>query len=254
MKIGSVQRVETLRCGPYLFGPVNRLSVRQAPPIIRPVSTNSKYFDMVRIAPRKRRGTGQPRFVSETVEERVCEWEGCEANALHRAPKERGKPGDYRWFCFEHACRFNASYDFFAGMPEDEIATYQNAARYGDRPTWDLRQRAEHLGGWARAAGHAARGHSPFRDPYRFFRDPDDEKTQGKTGDEPPRRSPRTMERAALETLGLDETATLNEIKAKFKELVKRHHPDANGGDRSSEERLRQVIQAYDYLRKSGFC
>jgi DnaJ-class molecular chaperone len=46
----------------------------------------------------------------------------------------------------------------------------------------------------------------------------------------------------------------LNEIKARYKELVKRHHPDANGGDRSAEERLRKVIQAYDYLRKSGFC
>ncbi len=54
--------------------------------------------------------------------------------------------------------------------------------------------------------------------------------------------------------MDLEETATLIEIKSRYKELVKRHHPDANGGDRSAEERLRKVIQAYDYLRKSGFC
>ncbi len=67
------------------------------------------------------------------------------------------------------------------------------------------------------------------------------------------RRKPRALEQQALDTLGLDGTASLNEIKARYKELVKRHHPDANGGDRSAEERLRKVIQAYDYLRKSGY-
>ena len=42
-------------------------------------------------------------------------------------------------------------------------------------------------------------------------------------------------------------------IKARFKELVKRHHPDANGGDRSSEDKLREIIQAYNYLKSIGF-
>ena len=44
------------------------------------------------------------------------------------------------------------------------------------------------------------------------------------------------------------------EIKARYKLLVKRHHPDANGGDRSLEDRLREVIQAYSYLKSVGFC
>ena len=37
-------------------------------------------------------------------------------------------------------------------------------------------------------------------------------------------------------------------IKARYKELVKRLHPDANGGDRSSETRLQDVIVAYKTL------
>ena len=57
-----------------------------------------------------------------------------------------------------------------------------------------------------------------------------------------------------MEALGLDETAALNDIKARYKELVKRFHPDANGGNRAAEDQLRKVIQAYDYLKKSGFC
>ena len=47
--------------------------------------------------------------------------------------------------------------------------------------------------------------------------------------------------------------ATTAEIKVRFKALVKRHHPDANGGDRSTEDRLREIIQAYNYLKSIGF-
>ena len=64
----------------------------------------------------------------------------------------------------------------------------------------------------------------------------------------------RNAERKALEALGVELSATREEIKARFKLLVKRHHPDANGGDRSSEDRLRDIIQAYNYLKTAGFC
>ena len=55
-------------------------------------------------------------------------------------------------------------------------------------------------------------------------------------------------------TLGLDETADGAEVKARYKALVKRHHPDANGGARESEDKLREIIQAYSYLKSVGFC
>ena len=60
------------------------------------------------------------------------------------------------------------------------------------------------------------------------------------------------MQIRALELLNLDASATLHEIKARYKELVKRFHPDANGGDRGAEERLKQVIKAYGVLRAAG--
>ena len=61
-------------------------------------------------------------------------------------------------------------------------------------------------------------------------------------------------QRRALDVLGLEADAKRADIKAKFKVLVKRHHPDANGGDRTSEDRLREIIQAYNYLKSAGFC
>ena len=60
------------------------------------------------------------------------------------------------------------------------------------------------------------------------------------------------LQSIAMDTLQLAHNATLLEIKARYKELVKRFHPDANGGDRTAEERLKQVIKAYGVLRASG--
>jgi DnaJ-domain-containing protein 1 len=63
----------------------------------------------------------------------------------------------------------------------------------------------------------------------------------------------RNAERKALDVLGLEADANTQDIKVRFKVLVKRHHPDANGGDRSSEDRLRAIIEAYNYLKSVGF-
>jgi DnaJ-class molecular chaperone len=73
-------------------------------------------------------------------------------------------------------------------------------------------------------------------------------------GQGPEGRPVRNAERKALHTLGLEGCPSSAEIKKRFKQLVKRHHPDANGGDRSTEERLKDVIQAYNYLKAAGFC
>lgn len=70
-------------------------------------------------------------------------------------------------------------------------------------------------------------------------------------GGEP--RTVHNVERKALDALGLDAGASVEDVKTRFKALVKRHHPDANGGDRSSEDKLREIIQAYKYLKSIGF-
>ena len=70
---------------------------------------------------------------------------------------------------------------------------------------------------------------------------------------EPAGRSIRNAERKALSSLGLEADVTAADVKAKFKLLVKRHHPDANGGDRACEDKLREIIQAYNYLKTVGY-
>ena len=208
------------------------------------MNLNSKYFDLIRIAPRKAR----ERAKAQEPEKRGCEWPGCTAEARHRAPKGRGIENTFQWFCLDHVREFNQSYNFFDGMSDDDVAAYRESTVTGHRPTWKIGANP-----WAHTEhGRGFRGQSVFDDPFGFFRGQSDPSEGAK--DDMPRRPPRNAERRALEVLGLDATVSLNEIKSRYKELVKKHHPDANGGDKSAEERLRNVIQAYDYLKKSGFC
>lgn len=224
---------------------------------------NSKYFDSIRIAPRKRRGVEQPPHIRRMTREEApkgCEWSGCRELGKFRAPSikaaqaagalDTASSDQYSWFCETHIREFNQSYDFFKGMSDADVASFQRDALTGHRPTWGLGVNAAKAASGAHFASRAREG-SPFRDTFGFF-----DEGPGQEHREAPetRRKPRALEQQALDTLDLPASASLNEIKARYKELVKRHHPDANGGDRSAEERLRKVIQAYDYLRKSGFC
>jgi hypothetical protein len=182
-----------------------------------------------------------------------CDWDGCEQAGTHLAPKGRGHDGEYHRFCIDHVRLYNKSYDYFAGMDDDAVAQWQKDALTGHRPTWAVgvnpdgdtgRTRRESADfemprGWNRRSGSPRRifGRGGFRaEPV-----------------EPVRRA-KPLEKKALSTLDLPETATSEEIRARYKELVKRHHPDANGGDRSSEARLQEIIQAYKLLRQAGLA
>jgi len=62
--------------------------------------------------------------------------------------------------------------------------------------------------------------------------------------------------KAALRVFGLGERATLKEIKARYRELARQHHPDGgNGGD---TEEIYRVIEAnrviMDYVESYRFC
>jgi hypothetical protein len=205
------------------------------------MSTDSPLFDRIRVKPdqdRRLRADHPP-----------CEWPGCRGAATHRAPKGRTRENEYWRFCLDHVREYNHSYNFFAGMTTEDIARYQREAVVGHRPTWKMGMN----GGKPAGRSHSARfGPGGADDPFGLFRE-----TGGRAGAEHLRRREtrviRNAERKALETLGLEGTATTAEIKVRFKMLVKRHHPDATGGDRSSEERLREIIAAYNYLKSVGF-
>jgi hypothetical protein len=174
---------------------------------------------------------------------RPCGVKGCEAEGAYRVPKSREQLSTYLWLCLAHARQHNERWDYFKGMSEAEVARFQEEAVVGHRPTWPLGKRAAGIPG-----DHAShRGAYHIEDGFAVFGDVQEPQQ--------PRRPERVLtrlQRQAFDILNLETSATLNEIKARYKELVKRFHPDANGGDRGTEERLKQVIKAYGILRASG--
>jgi hypothetical protein len=189
---------------------------------------NSRLFDRIRVKPAAR----APEKAGPTA---PCSHPGCMAEGVYRAPKGREREGEYFSFCKDHVREYNASYDYFRGMDDESMAKFRQADAIGHRPTWKLGARAaagSHVDESVFAEARAARRRG----------------LRGSKGVEvPPRYNALALK--ALMTLELDEDATPSKIKARYKLLVKRHHPDANGGDRSSEDKLREIIQAYNYLR-----
>jgi curved DNA-binding protein CbpA len=203
----------------------------------------SPLYDRIRVKPAEDRRLQAQRP--------CCDWPNCSEPASHRAPKGRNREHEYWRFCLTHVREYNQSYNFFAGMSDDAVARYQKDALTGHLPTW----RMGAVGGKKRAKGRANRffddgagAADPF-DILREFGAPRTGSAQSREEAER-RRTVLNAERKALHALGLEETASGPEIKTRFKELVKRHHPDANGGDRASEDKLREIIEAYNYLKK----
>ena len=167
----------------------------------------------------------------------------CEGT--HRAPKGRMREREYWRFCLEHVRDYNQSNNYFAGMSDDAVLAYQKDAVTGHRPTWKM----GFDGGADRV--HAA---DAAIDPFEVMREFGGAGTRTRERSAAEARPVHNAERKAFDTLGLEIDATAVEIKARFKELVKRHHPDANGGDRSTEDRLVEIIQSYNYLKSAKFC
>jgi len=200
------------------------------------MNLNSPLFDKIR----SKRAAEEVR----PAEEPGCQHPGCARKGEFRAPKGRDHEGQFFRFCLEHVKEYNQTYNYFAGMSDTAVQSYQKDALTGHRPTWTvgvngtvspdtgskldaaalLRAKLERLRRAREAAGQHTR------------------KTAGKAA------------LKALEALGLDETADKETIRRRFKELAKRLHPDLNEGDRSREDKLRAIIDAYNYLKSVGLA
>jgi curved DNA-binding protein CbpA len=164
---------------------------------------------------------------------RLCDHPGCAGAGEFRAPLARDRLDQYYWFCLDHVREYNAAWNYYAGMSEDEIEREIRRDIVGQRPSWPLGARV-------------GRVHWKIRDHLGLFGE--DEAPEREV-----RRRPETKEEAALRLFELETPFTLVRLKARYKELVKLHHPDAHGGDKAAEERLKLVNQAYSTLKEAYF-
>ena len=196
------------------------------------MNLNSRLFDSIRVKP----DAGKPAAAPQQMR---CDYLGCTREGEFRAPQGRDREGQFFCFCLDHVREYNASYNYFNGMSAEDVANYQRDALTGHRPTWTM-------GSNRAAKGFKADGDSQGpSDPLGMFR----AQPHAARRREPLKPRVGVAAMKALDTLGLDDTAGAPTVKARYKDLVKQLHPDANCGDRSNEDRLREIIRAYNYLK-----
>jgi len=181
-----------------------------------------------------RRPTGHRAYAPDpNAPGRCCDMSGCPEPGEYRAPKSRTNLNDYHWFCLEHVRAYNAGWDFYRGMSPAEVEAQLRADTAWQRPTWPIGR-----------GGHTAWADDTLRDPLHVL-------AAGRAngaGRPDPQQPPSDL-REPLATLGLSWPVTLDVVKSRYKELAKRHHPDANGGSRDAEERLKTINLAYAAVR-----
>ncbi|MEM6414068.1 MAG: J domain-containing protein [Pseudomonadota bacterium] len=202
-------------------------------------------FD-IRVKPPRKGRAKTPTWAKAST--RICEREGCEEKAVICAPKSPREPTERIWLCSVHAAEHNKSWNFFDGMSDKEAQEAKLASVHGDRPTWTMGKNER-----ARAAAKT-RGVEDLSDSHGIFKDAEAIPRSAPAGAyRDGRKLPRLQEKA-FSTLDLKVTAPASEIRKRYAELVRRFHPDANGGDRSAETQLQEVVRAHQILKKAGLC
>lgn len=156
-----------------------------------------------------------------------CNVEGCTQAGAYKAPKSREQLEEYNWFCLDHIRERNKQWDYFSGMKSEEIEAFIHDSVTGHRPTWSRESR--------------------LREHYFTLQD---KLYEFMSGSKPVTAKPRipAKTRSALATMELDHPYTLKQLKTRYRILVKKHHPDANKGDKESEEKFKHITSAYRYL------
>jgi hypothetical protein len=155
-----------------------------------------------------------------------CEWPGCDGDGLYRAPRSRVDLKRYRWFCLDHVREYNAGWNYYAGMNEAEVEADVRFDTVWQRPSWPL---GATVGRFAYAGFRINDG---FEDLY-------DRRAEAGA------QAASAPQVQAMMVLGLQPPLTVAVVKARYKELVKRYHPDVTGGDKVAEERFKQISEAY---------
>jgi len=197
-------------------------------------------FDISVSADKKKRTRGK-RGMSGAFEtsKRECEHPGCQEGGQYRAPKSPDHLDEFLWFCKDHVREYNLKWNFFNGSTEEEMDAQIEKDRVWERETKPFGRTSEEQRAWARLGvddPHQVLGDNATRNP-------------GKNGGST-RRLPPT-ERKALDLLEARDGWSKAEIRKQYKSLVKDLHPDMNGGNRADEDRLQEVVWAWDQIKES---
>ena len=190
---------------------------------------------------RSKKGSSQGGFESSV---RTCEVDGCLEEAKYRAPKSPKDLENFHWFCLKHVKEYNTKWNYFKNHSEEEFETELNLSK-----TWG--RKTKPFGSKSTANRAHSDGNSRLRfgieDPYGFI----DGSEKKEHGSSVTKKRLNHSEQKALSILGATEIMTKDEIRKLYKVLIKDLHPDTNDGKRDDEERMAEVVWAWDQIRNS---
>lgn len=180
---------------------------------------------------------------------RPCGSPGCLDEGMYRAPKSRHHlelgVDDWHWFCLIHVRDYNAQWNYYSNMSETQIEQERRADITWQRPSWPLGAFSGMQAGKKR--GQQTHSGQSFQDPFNLFNDaPSSPHAFSQPGF-----SPQSPEGKALTIFGLSYPYSQSELRQRYRTLVKKNHPDTNGGSREAEEAIKRINEAYEVLKGS---
>ncbi len=181
---------------------------------------------------------------SSGTDEKQCEWSECNQSGPCRAPKSPENLRSFRWFCKEHAREYNKTWNYYDGMSDQEVEADVRRDTVWQRPTWQI-GRNNMLG-----AEYGGFDPSKLNDPLGIFEEQDARMHEAGYGSIP---NATLEQRKALAVFCLNGPFSADNVKQRYKELVKRYHPDAatHGSEPAadvSDDKIKEVNQAYHVL------
>ena len=158
----------------------------------------------------------------------MCEMPGCREQGVYKAPRSNNQLHDYRWLCLDHIREHNEKWDYFHGMNASEIEAFMRDAITGHRPTWNRETR--------------------LREPVANLHDALYEFLSGKTKAKKPQPQLSTKIRKALALLDLEYPFDSRQLKRRYREMVKKYHPDINKTDKLAEDKFKKITESYHLL------
>ena len=165
--------------------------------------------------------------------ENICEWANCKRIGKFKAPLERDNSKNHKWLCEDHIKLFNKNWDYFDGMCQDEIEDFLKSDLTWHRPTQQFGSSDNFFNIlWTNA----------LNDNFNFFRYKENvNKLNSKKLSE--------KDKDAFKIMGLDLNTDWENIRKKFKILVKKFHPDKNSGNKEFEDKLKKITLAYSRIK-----
>jgi len=176
-----------------------------------------------------------------------CDITGCPERGDFKAPKSRDALKSYYWFCLTHVKEYNQNWDFFKGMSQAEIEDRMSKTAVWDRPTW----RSTRAGFNEEKIRKSV--YEKFTTGESFFSDFSSRGADGEKADDAHIHLGSIPHPAveALAVMDLKPPVQWDEVKARYKTLAKRYHPDMNSADKDAEEKLKKINLAYSILKLS---